>query len=166
MPIKPRRREMDVNESYLAPCGLYCGVCAILYATKEDNQKFRELLLGVYQGKLPGSENLTAEDIRCEGCLSDNPFVYCKHCAIKDCTREKGYAGCHECGEFPCQLIQEFHIEVGKKVILRAIPHWRQVGTQQFVEDEEARYVCPECGHRLFRGARRCNKCKSPVDLD
>jgi len=55
---------------------------------------------------------------------------------------------------------------VGKKVILRAIPHWRSVGTEKWVEDEEARYLCPSCGHKLFRGAKQCNKCKTSVDLD
>jgi len=68
--------------------------------------------------------------------------------------------------EFPCSLIENFPMPVGQKVILRAIPHWRSVGTEQWVEDEEARYLCPTCGHRLFRGAKQCNKCKTAVDLD
>jgi predicted RNA-binding Zn-ribbon protein involved in translation (DUF1610 family) len=55
---------------------------------------------------------------------------------------------------------------VGKRVILRAVPHWRQVGTAKWVHDEEARYHCPNCGNQLFRGAKRCNQCKTDVDLD
>jgi methionyl-tRNA synthetase len=55
---------------------------------------------------------------------------------------------------------------VGKKVILRAIPHWREVGTEKWVADEEARYVCPGCGNRVFRGAVKCNRCQAPLDLD
>jgi len=54
---------------------------------------------------------------------------------------------------------------IGKKVILRAIPYWHEHGTEKFVRDEEARYNCPECSHKLFRGAKRCNKCKVAVDL-
>jgi hypothetical protein len=157
---------MKVNPNYLAPCGLYCGVCGIEYATRENNAKFRERLLGVYRGKLPGSEDLTREDICCEGCLSEKPFLFCKACGIKSCTREKGYAGCHECPQFPCGRIEAFPIPVGKRVILRAVPHWREVGTEQFVRDEEARYLCPGCGNRLFRGAKRCNRCKIDVDAD
>jgi len=157
---------MEINPDYIAPCGLYCGVCGILYATLNDNWKFKEKLLGVYKGKLPERENLSVEDIHCKGCLSDKPFYFCRECAIKDCATKKGYTGCHECTDFPCTLIEEFPIPLGKKVILRAIPYWREVGTEKWVIDEEARYICPECGQKLFRGAKRCNRCKTPVDLD
>jgi predicted RNA-binding Zn-ribbon protein involved in translation (DUF1610 family) len=157
---------MEVKGEFLAPCGLYCGVCAVLYATRDDNLKLKEALVGVYKGKLPGSDDLTAEDIHCKGCLSDEPFFFCRECEIKDCVRSKGYTGCHECDEFPCQLINDFPIAVGKQVILRAIPQWREVGTEKWVEQEEARYLCPNCGNQLFRGARRCNKCKIQLDLD
>lgn len=157
---------MKINPDYIAPCGLYCGVCGILYATLDDNLKFKERLFGVYKGTLPGSENLSAQDIYCRGCLSDEPFGYCAQCSIKDCTKKKGYTGCHECKDFPCTLIEEFPMPVGKKVIMRAIPYWREWGTKRWITDEEARYTCPECGHRLFRGAKRCNRCKTPVDLD
>ncbi len=157
---------MEINASYLAPCGLYCGVCGVRYATRDNNVSFMERLLGVYKEKMPGSEGLTVENLRCQGCLSDQTSIFCKACAIRDCTRQKGYAGCHECQEFPCQFIENFPVPVGKKVVLRAIPHWREVGTERFVQDEEARYLCPGCGHQLFRGAKRCNQCKAEVDLD
>jgi hypothetical protein len=157
---------MPVNEKFLAPCGLYCGVCGVYYATRDSNQKFLEKLLGVYQGKIPGLENLTTDDLLCDGCLSDRKSIFCRACAIRDCTGEKGYVGCHECKDWPCEHIENFPMPVGKKVILRAIPHWRAHGTERWVADEEARYVCPDCGNQIFRGARRCNRCGMPLDLD
>jgi len=149
---------MEIHKEWLAPCGLYCGVCAIMIAHRDDNQKFKEKLTGVY--------GVTADEIRCDGCLSDDPFKFCRMCHIKTCTSEKGYEGCHQCDEFPCEHIENFPVPVGKKVILRAIPQWREMGTEAWVEAEHARYRCPECGYDLFRGAKRCRNCKTEVDLD
>ena len=163
---------MKINPDFVAPCGLYCGVCAIYIAHRDDNQKFKERLVGLYKGGvsnkgiLPNAENLTADDIRCHGCLSDDLFMHCRHCEIRACTQAKGYAGCHECNEYPCHFIEDFPMAVGKKVILRAVPYRRKVGTRKWMEDEEARYVCPQCGNRVFRGAVKCNQCKVPLDLD
>ena len=147
-----------INSDLLAPCGLYCGVCAVYIATRDDNLKFKERLTGVY--------NLPLEQIYCKGCLSDDVIVFCKVCAIKKCTKERGYEGCHQCDDWPCEHIEKFPLPVGKKVIMRAIPQWREWGTERWVEEEEKRYLCPECSFPLFRGAKRCRNCKTPVDLD
>ena len=55
---------------------------------------------------------------------------------------------------------------VGKKVILRAIPYWREFGLEKFIEDEKARYICHECDNKVFRGAAKCHKCKVSLDSD
>ena len=163
---------MKINPKFVSPCGLYCGVCAIYMADRDNNRKFKERLAGLYKGEvsgkgtLPNSKDLSPEDIRCSGCFSDELFMHCRQCEIRECTTEKGYTGCHECDEFPCRHIENFPMTVGKKVILRAIPYWREVGTEKFVEDEEARYVCSECGNKVFRGAVKCNQCKAELDLD
>ena len=163
---------MAVNPEFVAPCGLYCGVCAIYIAHRDGNRKFKERLVSLYKGEIPGkgklagAEDLAVEDIRCNGCLSDKPFKFCWECKIRDCTRKRGYSGCHQCDEFPCRYIEEFPMTVGKKVILRAIPYWREVGTEKWIRDEEARYICPECGNKVFRGVVRCNRCKAELNLD
>lgn len=151
---------MEVNSDWAAPCGLYCGVCGILYATRDGNEKFRERLATVY--------NLPAEEIQCEGCLAEGGkvFKYCQVCPIKSCASGRGHEGCHQCEEFPCALIDQFPMPVGKRVILRAVPRWREVGTERWIEEEEERYRCPSCGAELFRGAKRCRECKEPVDVD
>lgn len=153
---------VEVKEELLAPCGLYCGVCSIYIAHRDNNIKFKERLLPVYKAFAKG-----IDDIACTGCLSSGIiFPVCRVCAIKKCTQEKGIEGCHQCDEFPCKYINNFPIRVGKKVILRTIPTWRELGTEKFVEEEEKRYHCPNCGNQLFRGAKRCNQCKKEVDVD
>ena len=149
---------MEIKKELLAPCGLYCGVCAIMMAHRDNNQKLKERLAPLY--------GVSPEGMCCQGCLSNQVFAYCTTCPIKSCTSQRGYEGCHQCDEFPCQYIDNFPMAVGKKVILRAIPHRREVGTEKWVRDEEARYTCPECGNKLFRGAAKCNQCKVELDLD
>jgi hypothetical protein len=157
---------MEINEKFLSHCGLYCGVCGVYYATRDRNHRFLEKLLSFYQNAMPGLEDVTTRDLECEGCLSDNRSLFCQSCAIKDCNRKKGFSGCHECDDFPCEFIDSFPIPVGKKVVLRAVPYRQKWGTAKWVADEEARYICPDCGNRVFRGAKRCNQCKVELDLD
>jgi hypothetical protein len=163
---------MAINPDFVSPCGLYCGVCAIYMAHRDNNLKFKERLVKLYQGAvsgkgtLPNSEDLSVEDIKCRGCLSEERFMHCRQCEIRTCAQGKGFSGCHQCEEFPCELINNFPMTIGKKVILRAIPYWREVGTEKWILDEEARYICPECGQKVFRGAVTCNRCKATLDLD
>jgi len=149
---------MENNKALAAPCGMYCGVCGVYIADRDNNLKFKESLTRVY--------GVSVDDIRCKGCLSDEPFVLCQACPVKSCVFEKGLEGCHQCGEFPCKIIYDFPLDVGKKVILRAIPTWRELGTERWIEEEEKRYHCPYCGYKLFRGAKRCRNCKQEVDVD
>jgi len=163
---------VEINPDFISPCGLYCGVCAVYMAHRDNNMKLQEGLLRLYKGETPGkgtlpnSESLCLDDIRCRGCLSDERFLHCRQCDIRTCTQERGFTGCHECNEFPCDFIENFPMAVGKKVILRSVPYRREHGTEKWIQDEEARYACPECGNRVFRGAMKCNKCKAQLDLD
>jgi len=165
-------RAVATNPDFISPCGLYCGVCAIYIAYRDNNSKLKERLVNLYKGGTPGkgilpnSETLSVEDIRCCGCLSDERFMHCRQCEIRNCTKEKGYTGCHECDDFPCAFIDNFSMAVGKKVILRAVPYRREHGAEQWIIAEEARYHCPQCGKQAFRGAMRCNQCKADLDLD
>ena len=161
-----------INPDFLSPCGLYCGVCSIYIAHRDNNLKFKERLANLYsggvpgKGELPNSKDLSPEDIRCSGCFSDDLFMHCKQCEIRNCNRKKGYAGCHQCEDFPCQYIENFSMAVGKKVILRCVPYRRNIGTEKWARDEEDRYVFPECGNKVFRGVVKCNQRKVRLDLD
>ncbi len=153
---------VNVKKELLAPCGLYCGVCSIYIAHRDNNLKFKKALFPIYKAF---AKNI--EDISCTGCLSEGiVFPVCRSCPIKRCCQDKGILGCYQCDDFPCKFIENFPIAVGKKVILRAIPTWRELGTEKWVDQEEKRYHCPECGNNLFRGAKRCNRCRITIDVD
>jgi hypothetical protein len=137
---------------------MYCGVCGIYMASRDNNQKLKDKLATAY--------SVTPEKIACKGCLSDEKFVYCQVSGIRACVREKNIDGCHQCKEIPCKLIDEFPVPVGKKVMLRSIPNRKKLGTEKWVKAEENRYRCPHCSAQLFRGARRCGSCKELVEMD
>jgi hypothetical protein len=134
------------------------AVLRSLWSFNRSYEKFKEKMSTVY--------GVTPEEVDCRGCLSDKRWKFCEQCHIRSCVQEKNYEGCHQCEDFPCDFINNFPVPVGKKVIMRAIPRWREVGTEKWVEEEEKRYNCPSCGYALFRGAKRCRNCKEPLDLD
>ena len=139
------------NHELVSPCGLYCGVCSIYYAYSNNNQKLKEKIAKVY--------NETPDKIACKGCRSDMVYWYCTICQIKTCALEKGFEGCYQCQEFPCDKIESFPVPEGKKHILRAVPEWRKLGTEQWIKEEEKLFSCNKCGDHFFRGARKCPSC-------
>jgi hypothetical protein len=155
-----------MNKDLLAPCGLYCGVCAVYQATRSGDQRLKQRLLQVYRGLLPNGGQMTLEDINCQGCLSRETFAYCRHCPVRLCALDRGLEGCHQCAQFPCLFIESFPSPTGKRTILRAVPSWRELPSEQWVAAELARYQCPQCQRQLFREARRCPDCQTLVDLD
>jgi hypothetical protein len=146
---------MPINKNLLSPCGLYCGVCDIYVAHRDQDNKRKEKLAAVY--------GMKPEEMNCLGCLSTRPFGYCRVCSIKSCAGEKNYEGCYQCSEFPCDYINNFPFEEAREMMLAAIPEWRDLGTERWVAVVEARYHCKKCGAPLTRGARRCRKCKELV---
>lgn len=160
------------NKDLMAPCGLYCGACGVYLATRDNNEKFKKIMGGLY-GTQP-------EDTACLGCMQARPsgklYCLCEPCEIRKCVKSKGYYSCHPCDEWPCDMIEHFGFATGKRVMKQAIPAWREKvaelgdeeGSVAWARAECERYHCPGCGHPLFRGAQRCRGCKKDVaqDLD
>jgi hypothetical protein len=72
----------------------------------------------------------------------------------------------HVCDEFPCATISMMPLSAEKKLILRAVAAWRDLGTDAFLQQEEKRYSCPACHQILSRGATECSHCHSLVIID
>jgi len=155
------------NRDLMAPCGLYCGTCGVYIATRDGNEKFRAVL-----GKLYGSE---PEQTQCLGCMQPDPpkmlYGFCENCTIRQCVKSKGYYSCHQCEQWPCDMIENFPLATGVRVMKRAIALWREMvarygdekGSIEWARAECERYHCSSCGQPLFRGAQRCRVCKKPV---
>lgn len=160
------------NRDLMAPCGLYCGVCGVYIATRDNNDKFKKVMGSLY-GTPP-------EETACLGCMQTEPvkqlYGWCRLCTIRDCVRAKGFYSCHQCEDWPCEMITNFGLATGRKVMERSIPVWREKvarlgdeqGSIEWARSECERYHCPSCRGPLFRGAQCCRACNAHVahDLD
>ncbi len=155
------------NKDLMAPCGLYCGACGIYIATRDKNEKFKAIMGGLYGTK--------PEETECRGCMQPDPpgklYAFCKDCSMRNCVRDKGYYSCHQCDKWPCDMVENFGLATGKRVMKRTIPLWREKvaahgdekGSEAWARTECERYHCSDCGNPLFRGAQRCRACGKDV---
>lgn len=155
------------NKDLMAPCGLYCGVCAIYMATRDGNEKLKVILGNLYGTK--------PEETECYGCMQADPpkklFSFCEKCNIRECIKSKGHYSCHQCSDWPCSMVENFPYATGVRVMKGTIPIWRakvaelgqEDGSIEWARSECERYHCPSCGKPLFRGAQQCRTCKRSV---
>lgn len=157
---------MHPRQPLEAPCSLYCGVCRLYQATRTGDIQTLGRLARIYSGQAPELGELKGTDLLCDGCLSQRRSVTCLTCQIRRCANERGLAGCHECADFPCDYIEGFPVEAGRRVMLRAVPFRQREGTAAWIGHEVKRYRCPVCKRKLYRGVRLCPGCRLEVDLD
>jgi hypothetical protein len=146
---------MAVKKEYLSPCGMYCSVCAVRAADRDNNQGLKEMLAPIFMTK--------CEQIACEGCRSEKPFQFARNCAIRACAGEKNLENCHQCRDFPCDRFKAFPFEISRQQMLTALPRWKELGTERWVAETEKRFTCSNCGVLLHRYAIVCNHCQKPT---
>jgi hypothetical protein len=129
------------NKDLMAPCGLYCGACGVYIATRDRNGKFRAIMGNLY--------GIKPEETECFGCMQPDPGQklcdLCKLCTIRDCIESKGYYSCHQCEEWPCDVIEKFNISTGLRVMKRTIPIWRAKVAQHGDEKGSMEWARSEC---------------------
>src|SRR5512136_1307515 len=129
---------MSVKKEYLSPCGMYCSVCAVRAADRDDDRELKEKLAPLF--------GIKPEQVSCDGCRSEKAFPFAQACAIRACANEKRLEGCHQCGDFPCNHVNAFPFEISRQAMLAAIPRWKELGTEPWVMETEKRFTCPHCG--------------------
>ena len=101
-------------EKMVGCCGIVCSDCPVLLATRKNDDAERQRVAEIFT-KQYGKE-YKAEDINCDGCLSDGSriFSYCSVCEIRKCGKERSVANCGSCADYPCERLSKLFAEYGK----------------------------------------------------
>lgn len=125
-------------------CGLYCGACPNLLNTKSGT----------------GTEP-------CHGCKSEQSAEYCASCDIKACAQGRGYEFCDECSEFStCESMQKFLKNANwpvEQIISNNMESVRRNGLSQWLEMQERRWSCTNCGAAHSWWDEICPECGQAV---
>ena len=122
-------------------CGLYCGACTNMLKTKAGT----------------GTE-------RCYGCKSEQPAGYCATCGIKACARGKGYEFCDQCNELTtCKIMQKFQKDAIQQDVLKNMEMIRCDGLTKWLEAQEQRWRCTNCGASHSWFDETCPHCGQAV---
>ena len=118
----------------MAPCGMNCGICSGFLRAKN----------------------------RCVGCNYREPIQIggCRKCMIKFCEhRPEGAGFCVACSRYPCRRLKDLDKRYRTKYgmsMLENLAAIQEMGLDRFMEVENTRWVCPECGAPICVHDRKC----------
>ena len=134
----------NLSPDLIAPCGMNCALCANNLALKNDFKS-----KGI---KMP----------YCTGCRPRN-----KQCAFikKQCSKllngEMAY--CFECDSFPCHRLKTLdarYKERYKMSMIENLNFIKKHGMQNFLEEQEKLWKCPNCGELVCCHNGICFNCE------
>ncbi len=149
------------GEELVAVCGLYCGACR-LYRAWHDNLAER---LEEMRQRMSSRGQVTLDDLHCDGCLAQGHLApYCQECKIRLCAANKpGVTRCSDCPDFPCSLITDFNNDGMRHhaEVLQNVRHQREIGVDEWLQEQYERWRCAFCGISLDWYARSCFRCQT-----
>jgi hypothetical protein len=118
----------------MAPCGMNCSVCMAFQREKN----------------------------KCSGCYHAD--CRCKNCKIKSCDllagTESGF--CYECTKYPCIRLKHLDKRYRTKYHMSMIENLdsiRKLGLAGFLQIEDQRWLCSQCGGQICVHRGYCIKC-------
>jgi hypothetical protein len=132
-----------MQKNLIAPCGMNCSLCiAYQFMEKDLNKK------GFHKKY-------------CPGCLPRGE--YCTHMGDRCELLGKGMIRfCHECQEFPCKRLKSLDKRYRTKYHMSMIENLefiRDYSLEQFLEKEEEKWQCPQCGELICCHNGLCLNC-------
>lgn len=130
----------EIEPIMFAPCGMNCLVC------------YRHC----YHKK------------PCAGCRKSDlgKPEHCKKCKIKDCVAGKRLLYCYECTDYPCKQIKSLEKSYNTRYHASLMENSQMVkeqGLEKFMQQQKAKYLCPECGGIISIHDSECSECQYKV---
>ena len=124
------RYNRAMDKELIAPCGMNCAICSRYLAFKHDIR------------------NKGVNMAYCIGCRPRN-----RKCGIlvKNCTllMSGKVKYCYECDNFPCERLERldnrYRTNFGMSIV-ENLDYIEKNGIEKLLENEEAKWRCPECG--------------------
>lgn len=139
------------NIELAAVCGLYCEACSWFIATHEEPDRLK---------KLAAALHFSEEESKCYGCRSGKRLSYCQKCKMSACATERHIDFCSECGEYPCNELQEFQSAMPHRIELWSnLNRVKTAGYQQWLKEIKKHYTCPQCQSINSAYDLKCRNC-------
>ena len=107
----------------------YCGYNCHLCAARSDDLTVRQKMVDGWR-RIFGHQDYTAENVKCDGCLSDGRLAD-KSCKARPCAREKGVENCAYCDEFPCKKMK--HLMASREgMLISCYPRTSSVTEEEY----------------------------------
>jgi len=142
------RRKKMYEKNLAAPCGVYCGACRSYLLLKKDLIEERGYKSG------------------CNGCRIRN-----KKCSYikRDCAliRKNEIEFCYECDAFPCSNLKRLDEMYSKRYGVSQIKNLKrlqEVGFEQWIQEKEKLYQCPDCGGEICVHDAECYDCGNKLN--
>ncbi|MCW4018232.1 MAG: DUF3795 domain-containing protein [Candidatus Bathyarchaeota archaeon] len=133
----------------IAPCGMNCGICKNYLAFSH----------GLPKGK--------GQPSHCSGCRPRN-----KNCAFikRNCIKvaQQQVQFCYECQGMPCEKLSKLDSGYQKRYHMSMVENLKDIknrGINAFLEAQQARYRCPNCGDVVSVHDRKCYACGKVAQL-
>jgi len=114
-----------MTEKMIGYCGYNCHLCA----ARSEDPAVRQKMVDGWR-KYFGHENYTAENVHCDGCLSDGRIAD-KQCEARPCAKEKGVESCAHCDEFPCDKVKGL-IGIRERMLVYCLPETFSITEEEY----------------------------------
>ena len=135
-----------------AVCGLLCKSCGIYIATQENNTESLKRIAERLQ--------IPVEQVRCNGCRSDELSAHCRTCYFRECSDKKGIEFCSECSDYPCSQLKDFQSKMPHRVeLFQSLNRIKKVGWENWYVEMIERHSCTKCNHLSGWYDFTCTQC-------